>query len=82
MMMPEGVRVQQQTMCEYNISTVNPIAFREAGNLVPHDSDCARNCLTGRQNIESASYIPTFLRNLLSSYMRIDKSYTVIIMDP
>lgn len=47
MMMPEGVRVQQRTMCEYNVSTVYPIAFRgEDGNLVSHGSDCARNYLT------------------------------------
>ena len=46
MMMPEGVRVQQQTMCEYNVSTVYPTAFRrEDGNLVCHGSDCARNYL-------------------------------------
>jgi hypothetical protein len=46
-MMPEGVRAQQQTMCEYNVSTVYPIAFTgEDGNLVSHGTDCARNYLT------------------------------------
>ena len=46
MMMPEGVRVQQRTMCEYNVSTVYPVGFRgEDENLVSHGSYCERNYL-------------------------------------
>jgi len=67
-MMPEGVRVQQRTMCEYNVSTVYPTAFRwEDGNLFVM-TVIVQEITLWRENIQSARYIPTFLRNLHSSW--------------
>jgi hypothetical protein len=45
-MLPEGVRVQQRTMCEYNVSTDSPIAFRgQNGNSVSHGGDSEETVL-------------------------------------
>lgn len=63
MMMPEGVKVQQRTKCEYNVSAVYPIAFREENAIsVSHGGHCERNCLTGCASIQSGKYVKKFLQ--------------------